>query len=494
MDYGTNKKSHEDRVAQATEMVISKKNPQATYRLGYHLMAPSGWINDPNGLIYFNEEYHVFYQHHPYDETWEPMHWGHAVSDDLVHWRHLSVALAPGDLFDQNGCFSGSAVDDHGVLTLIYTGHNVVNAETDDLYQNQNIARSTDGIHFEKANVNPVIKSQPHGMQRNFRDPKVWNEEGIWKMVVGSTEENRGQVLLYQSTNLENWDYQGILAKHNGGNEGYMWECPDFFLLGDKHVLLLSPQGIEPEGDRYQNQHQTGYFVGDYRNGVFERGAFTELDFGHDFYAVQTFLDGKGRRIAIGWMDMWESPMPSQKEGWADALTLPRELRLADDGKIRMIPVDELKALRMNKEKLGQKIVTGVEKVDLTGQKVELELAFDMDQTDASVFGVKVACAEDGSEETVLTFDQLEQTVTLDRDLSGEGVSGARIASIRLADTLNVCLFLDRSSIEVFINEGETVLTSRIYPKESSQSIFFFAEGGTANLLGDGYQLKTILE
>lgn len=493
MDYVTEKKNHSDRVAQATEAVKAKQNPSATYRLGYHLMAPSGWINDPNGLIYFNEEYHVFYQHHPYDETWGPMHWGHAVSSDLVHWCHLPVALAPGDEFDQDGCFSGSAVDDNGVLTLIYTGHNVVNQETDELYQNQNIARSVDGITFEKAVANPVIPAQPQGMQRDFRDPKVWKEDGVWKMIVGSTEEKRGQVLLYESLDLESWDYKGILAKHNGGNEGYMWECPDFFALDGKHVLLLSPQGIEPEDDRYQNLFQTGYLVGEMNEGQFERGSFTELDYGHDFYAVQTFLDGKGRRIAIGWMDMWESPMPSQEEGWSGALTLPRELRLSPEGKLLMKPVEELKQLRVSQKELELAQVSGTEMLGAHGQQLELDLVFNLKESDARTFGIHFCCASDGTEQTTIRIDREEQMLTLDRSRSGDGVSGARMVPIPTADQLHLRIFIDRSSVEVFVNEGETVLTSRIYPKESSTGLAFFAEDGTVKLeKAHSYQLKNI--
>ncbi|GAF11384.1 LOW QUALITY PROTEIN: sucrose-6-phosphate hydrolase [Bacillus sp. JCM 19045] len=491
MEHVTEKQDHQTRVKQATEAGKAKQNPDASFRLGYHLMAPSGWINDPNGLVFYKEQYHVFYQHHPYDETWGPMHWGHAVSDDLVHWRHLPVALAPGDAFDQSGCFSGSAVDDDGVLTLIYTGHNVVNQKTDELYQNQNIARSVDGVTFEKSEANPVIPAQPVGMQRDFRDPKVWKEDGSWKMVVGSTEAGKGQVLLYQSSDLENWEYQAPLAKHNGGNEGYMWECPDFFKLDGKHVLLLSPQGIEPEGDRFHNLFQTGSLIGEMRDGEFVRGAFTELDYGHDFYAVQTFLDGKGRRIAIGWMDMWESPMPSQQEGWSGALTLPRELNLSPAGKLRMKPVEELKHLRVKEEQLEQNEISGTFLVDGQSNQLELEFDIDLSNSDADIFGVNVCCSSDGLEKTTILVNRSKWTITLDRSYSGIGVSGARTAPVELTDSLHVRLFIDRSSIEIFLNEGETVLTSRIYPKESSTGIEFFAEEGFMRLSSAHlYQLK----
>lgn len=472
-------KSHRERVTQATKTVQANQNERAAYRLGYHLMAPSGWMNDPNGLIYFNGQYHAFYQHYPYGETWGPMHWGHGISDDLIHWHHLPVALAPGEAYDRDGCFSGSAVDDQGTLTLIYTGHNVIDPEKDVIVQNQNIARSRDGIHFYKANANPVIQQQPAGMGQDFRDPKVWRENGVWFMVVGATKHDQGQVLLYESANLEEWTYRGVLAQNDGGNEGYMWECPDFFKLGDKYVLLASPQGVEPEGDRYLNHHQTVYMVGDYVNGQFIRSSFTELDYGHDFYAVQTLLDGKGRRIAIGWMDMWESPKPSQKHGWAGAMTLPRELVLTEEGKIAMKPIEELTLLRQQSTPIGPLHVKHVYPILSSGNLVELEAQFALVDSDASAFGIRFCCAADGSEETVLRFDLLKHTVTLDRSRSGEGPGGARTVSIKSAATIDVRLFIDRSSVEVFINDGETVITSRIYPQETSTGMTVFAEGGS---------------
>ena len=338
------------RILKAEEVLKKEKeNVNKEYRLGYHIMAPANWINDPNGLIQYKGEYHAFYQHHPYDENWGPMHWGHVKSKDLVNWEHCPVALAPGDEFDKGGCFSGSAVEDDGNLVLIYTGHNYIDKEKDIFFENQNIAVSKDGgITFEKYENNPVIAKPPVDSIHHFRDPKVWKHEDKWYMVVGnSTKDNIGRVILYTSSDLYKWDYVGTLATSKG-ELGYMWECPDFFKLGDKYVLSFSPQGIEKKDGKYPNLFQTGYIVGDYdySNNKFEHGTFNEFDNGHDFYAVQTFLDDKGRRIAIGWMDMWESDMPTKKDGWCGALTLPRELTLSSDNKIMMNPVEELKTLR----------------------------------------------------------------------------------------------------------------------------------------------------
>ncbi|SFQ86190.1 sucrose-6-phosphate hydrolase [Priestia endophytica DSM 13796] len=276
------------------------------------------------------------------------MHWGHVKSKNLVHWEHLPIALAPGDTCDTGGCFSGSAVDNNGELTLIYTGHHYIDKEKDLFYQNQNIAVSVDGVTFQKVVENPVISKPPTDSNHHFRDPKVWKNKDNWYMVVGnSTKENVGRVILYRSSDLREWSYVGVLAQ---GDEklGFMWECPDFFELDGKFVLMISPQGIKAEGDLYNNIFQTGYLVGeyDYETNNFTHGSFTELDYGHDFYAVQTLKNEKGRRIAIGWMDMWESDMPTKADEWCGALTLPCEVTLGENDKILMNPVEELNLLR----------------------------------------------------------------------------------------------------------------------------------------------------
>ena len=312
----------------------------------FHLAPPAGWINDPNGLICIDGVYHAFFQHHPYSEHWGPMHWGHATSRDLIRWQHQPIALAPDAPYDKDGCFSGCAVDDNGVLTLIYTGHMWLGEPGDDsqVREVQCLATSEDGIRFIKHG--PVL-APPDGIQ-HFRDPKVWCENGEWWLVVGAKENGLGQVRLYRSADLRAWRFDRVLAGAQTAHQGYMWECPDFFPLGEQHLLLFSPQGLAAQGYRYRNRFQSGYLLGHWRpDGDFTvTQPFCELDAGHDFYAPQTFTAADGRRLLFAWMDMWESPMPSKAHRWAGALTLPRELTLAADGSVRMNPARELAALR----------------------------------------------------------------------------------------------------------------------------------------------------
>lgn len=473
-----------NRLKEAEEALVkAKEKMNNRYRLGFHIMAPANWINDPNGLIQYKGEYHVFYQHHPYDENWGPMHWGHAKSKDLVHWEHCPIALAPGDACDKDGCFSGSAVDNNGELTLIYTGHHYTDKENNIFYENQNIAVSKDGITFEKAGENPVIAEPPVDSVHHFRDPKVWNHEGKWYMVLGnSSKENVGRVILYTSMDLRKWEYIGVLAQSDG-TLGYMWECPDFFKLDGKHVLMFSPQGIDKEGDMYPNLFQTGYIVGDYdyETNQFKHGSFAELDNGHDFYAVQTFSDDKGRRIGIGWMDMWESDMPTKKDGWCGALTIPRVITLGANNKIKMNPVEELTLLRQSEHKVCvKKSIDESYLVDITDDLVEVKVIFNLNDSNAEAVGLKVRGVN--KEETILTYHLDNQKLTLDCSKCGKDKDGVRNTVLEENGQLSLHVFLDRSSIEVFANGGQATMTSRIYPKENRLGIELFTKGGNAQV------------
>ncbi|ENZ32183.1 MULTISPECIES: glycoside hydrolase family 32 protein [Clostridium] len=476
----------DERIIRAEEVLkLAKENINERYRLGYHIMAPANWINDPNGLIQYKGEYHVFYQHHPYDENWGPMHWGHVKSKDCIHWKHCPIALAPGDEFDKGGCFSGSAVDNNGELTLIYTGHNYIDKEKDTFYETQNIAVSKDGITFEKYENNPVIAVPPEDSIHHFRDPKVWKHEDKWYMVVGnSTKDKIGRVILYSSLDLRKWDYVGTLATSKG-ELGYMWECPDFFKLGNKYVLSFSPQGIEKKDGKYPNLFQTGYIVGDYDydKNEFKHGTFNEFDNGHDFYAVQTFLDDKGRRIAIGWMDMWESDMPTKQDGWCGALTMPRELTLSNDNKIKMNPIEEAELLReeniLSKENMS---ISGNNSFKFaTDEKMlEINVIFDASQTDSEEFGIKIKGSSE--EELVLKYDTVISKLTMDCSKYGKDKDSTRKVDLAKNSKVSLRVFLDRSSIEVFINYGEAVMTSRIYPKENIENIEFFTKNSEVEI------------
>jgi beta-fructofuranosidase len=426
------------------------------------------------------------------------MHWGHVKSRDLVHWERLPIALAPGENYDHGGCFSGSAVDVNGTLTLIYTGNVWLNEDLTSTKQVQCLATSADGITFFKDPTNPVLRHAPHEeASRHFRDPKVWRHEDRWYLVLGTQTEGKGAVLIYTSNDLRQWHYLGVAAENNG-SLGYMWECPDFFSLSDHDILLFSPQGISPQGENYQNLYQTGYLVGkfDYATGKLLHGSFEELDKGFDFYATQTFLDTKGRRILIGWMDMWETPMPTQTYGWAGALTLPRELTCNAQGKIIMKPVPELQALRGKPHHIESGTFSPQQDMEgFKGDRFEMITLFSLDACDAAAFGIKVRCSADGQEETVITYDVEQAMVSVDRNRSGKGVNGIRRSPLPASSTRQVKFhaYVDRSSLEVFVNDGEVVFSSRIYPDAASVGSYLFTKGGSVTLLScDAWELQDI--
>lgn len=480
---------HQKLVDKANNAIFidSKKVARDPYRLGYHLMAPANWMNDPNGLIQFKGEYHIFYQHNPFSPEWGPMHWGHAISKDLVHWEHMPIALAPSEEYDIGGCFSGCAVDDNGTLTLIYTGH----VDGRDPKEVQCIATSIDGIHFTKYDKNPVINEVPVDGSQDFRDPKVWKYNNIWYMVVGSGKDGKGKVLLYRSQDLRKWDYIGPVAESDG-NKGYMWECPNLFPLNDKHVLIISPIGMNGA----KNIYITGEM--DYKTGKFVEEYYEEIDYGDDFYAAQTFLDDKGRWILIGWMGMWNTKIPTKDNGWAGAMTIPRVITLLPGGKLSFQPVPELQKLRQDHYRFENLVITPTSyKVlgDLQGDRLEIIAEFKMDLYKDNEFGIKLRCSSDYSEETLVFYNTNSKELCVDRNKSGIGDVGVSRRRIDLSskENLKIHIFLDCSSLEVFGNDGCVVMSNRIYPKPSSLGIDLFARNGSVNLISlDVWKLESI--
>ncbi|MBU7568121.1 glycoside hydrolase family 32 protein [Weissella hellenica] len=441
-----------------TEKLIQVTNPR--YRPNFHVTAPSGWINDPNGFVYFKGYYHIFYQYHPYSAEWGPMHWGHARSLDLVHWESLPIALSPEKPISKNGIFSGSALVKDDKLYLMYTGHHFGDSgDDDDFYEDQNIAVSEDGLNFEKYANNPVISTPPRDNTANFRDPKLWQSDDTYYVILGgqTLDSKVGRVLLYSSKDLLSWHYEGAIAQSQSvATEGYMWECPDIFSLADQDVLLMSPQGMKPDHEKYLNLHQTGYMIGklDVATANFERSGFVEIDHGHDFYASQTMLAPDGRRIMFGWMAMWESEMPEKKDGWAGALTFPRELTLKDNH-VYMQPVAELDQLRIKQTKNKISFVSGSTTQlllsDADSHEIQMQLKADED------FTITFMAADDAV--LALQFAHQENKVTISRSDRID----KRIAYVNESAIIKLQLLIDRSSAEIFINDGETVFTERYY-------------------------------
>lgn len=319
----------------------------------FHLLPAQNWMNDPNGPICWNGRYHMFFQYNPNAAKWGDMHWAHAVSQDMIHWRHLPVALAPTPGWDDaDGCFTGSAVNDHGTPTLIYTGvkavapeHATLRDELHNFREVQCLATSSDpDLRTWKKWERPILQPPDDPLLTGFRDPFLWQDRSHWYLGVGSGQRKKGgRVLLYRSLNLRDWEYLHPLAfgdwtgrdSVNPVDSGEMWECPDFFPLGRKHVLLYSTAGqvlwetgeLDPKELVFHPQ----------RRGVLDHGAY---------YAQKTQLDAKGNRILWGWIPETRPEAEFVSAGWAGCMALPRVLSLDANDELEMRFAPETQALR----------------------------------------------------------------------------------------------------------------------------------------------------
>jgi len=442
---------------QALRAVLSGQQRAAAdhHRPAWHLAPPVGLMNDPNGFIHFNQRYVLCYQWNPLACAHGAKFWGQWSSADLVNWRHEPLALAPSESYESHGCYSGSAVDNQGVMTLLYTGHGKLDDGSRTAWQC--LATRDEQGEFHKHG--PVL-ALPEGYTGHVRDPKVWQHDGLWYMVLGAQDlALQGKVLLFRSPDLHQWTSLGEIAgSHvNGlGEFGYMWECPDLFELDGRSVLVVCPQGLPSEEWRWRNTFQSGYFCGsfDYNTHQFRHDEFHELDLGFEFYAPQTCLSDDGRRLLIGWMgipDGDEFFQPTQANGWMHIMTCPRELTLHGD-RLYQQPARELQQLRGEESRLAGSAQT---LPALPVNSAELALT------------VSGACELDFAGELHLAIHA--QGVTLRRNNLRSGESEERHWR---GEVRTLRLMCDRSSVEIFINEGEAVMSSRYFPSANPELHF----------------------
>ena len=465
-----------------------RKRSQDMHRPGYHFLPEKNWMNDPNGLIQWKGQYHLFYQYNPSSPIHGTIHWGHAASTDLVHWQHLPLALAPtpgGP--DASGVWSGCAVDAAGVPTLIYTGLSPQGEQGVCL-----ASGSDDLLHWDKQAINPVIPAPPAELrnqaQGQFRDPFVWRADGRWQMVIGSKIAGQGGVILrYGSDNLVHWEYLGILMAGDEAQTkpfwtGAMWECPNFFELDGKSVLIFSVQTAQEE------LLYPVYYVGDEDGRRFQPTQSSILVYGNSFYAPQVMQTQDGRRLMWGWLKEGCSQDACMEAGWSGVMSLPLELHLLADGSLRVEPVEEIKTLRgEHRHWEGLALTPAFEGLPggRAGDCLEIEAVFEPGP--AAEFGFRLFASPDGQEQTRLICDCAQGRLVLERDassLSSTVEREVRQAPLSLdADgTIKLRIFLDRSVLEVFA-AGHTCLASRVYPtRPDSLGLELFARGGETKL------------
>ena len=465
------------------------KQIKAEDRPAFHISPYIGWMNDPNGFSYYQGEYHLFYQYYPYDTHWDSMHWGHVVSKDLLHWKYLPAALAPDEEYDKGGCFSGSAIElDDGRQLLMYTAvdHETLEDGSKRDIQTQAVAVG-DGRDYVKYEKNPVLteKDLPEGASKvDFRDPKIWKgKDGNFYCVIGSRPaDGSGQILLYRSENGFDWEFVSILAE-NKKRFGKMWECPDFFTLDGQNVLIVSTMEMEAEELEYPNGNgvvcQIGHF--DNQTGQFHSISSQSVDYGIDFYAPQTMLAPDGRRILIGWMQNLASVnQHSEKEPWFGQMTIPRELAIKK-GRLIQRPVRELDACRHNMVSYTNAIISGEKTLKgVCGRIADIELSIAPQSEENRYYMFEMRFAQDDKHYTSLRYHPHESELELDRSYSGSRIAMVHKRSCKVQDnggSLKLRVVIDRFSAEVFVNDGEQVMSITFKTDLKAEKISFVADG-----------------
>ncbi|MCM3129394.1 MULTISPECIES: sucrose-6-phosphate hydrolase [unclassified Paenibacillus] len=460
---------------------LRKRVKESDWRQTYHIQPLTGLLNDPNGFTYYAGEYHLFYQWFPLGTYHGLKYWYHTASKDLAYWRNAGIAIEPNEPYDSLGAYSGSGIVKDGKLHLMYTGNTRDEDWNRRPYQCMAVM-DADG-YITKLDK-PLIDHVPEGYTEHFRDPKVWKVEDGYRCIIGAQRKDlAGTAVLYKSTDLINWLFAGEL-KTELKDFGYMWECPDYFELNGQGVFIFCPQGLEAEGDHFRNIYQSGYISGmplNWETLEFEHGVFQELDRGFDYYAPQTMEDEQGRRILVAWMGQPEIGYPTDTHGWAHCLTLPRTLELRN-GKLIQKPVEELRKLRGEQAGVQDTLISETKSYNgIEGTAYEMICEFEA--IDAEAVGLEIRAGH--TERTVIRYDAALGKITMDRSASGERIDSdyGTVRSCRLdGENVKFHLFVDTSSVELFINDGEEVFTSRIFPQSGSRGIYFFANNGSSGL------------
>ena len=472
------------------------------YRPQFHFSPSVNWINDPNGLVYLDGEYHLFYQHNPYGTTWGHMSWGHAVTKDLLHWEHLPVAITeyPDPLTgDSTMIFSGTAVIDKNntsglceskdCMVAIYTSH--VHAMGNGKMQHQSLAYSNDkGRTWKRYEKNPILDIK----RKDFRDPKVFWYEPEQKWVMALVIPDLYKVQLYQSKNLINWK---LMSEFGGiGDTLRIWECPDLYQLPidnepGKKKWVLSLSGSHPQGSAFVGMQ---YFVGEFDGAKFIVDDLKQspryVDYGKDFYAgivYNNILEEDGRTIMIGWANNWTYGNQMPTSPWRGAMALPRvlSLRKQPEGyQLIQKPIAAIGTLRR------AEIAEGT---DISGKTLELEIEIQVDASKEA--GVKILKSVE--EETIIGYHAETSELFLDRTRSGKIEFNKDFGSVErvhvnpIEGIIKLHVFIDHSLVEIFVNDGEVVLSESVFPTKSDATVESYSIGGAGKVKLKAWELNS---
>ncbi|MDY5742240.1 MAG: glycoside hydrolase family 32 protein, partial [Lachnospiraceae bacterium] len=415
---------------------------------------PVGWLNDPNGLSYYQGQYHFFFQYAPFSADGQALKfWGHATSTDLIHWQYHDVAIYPDSPQDIHGVYSGGTLTIDGQMELFFTGNVKLAGDYDFIHDGRegNTLRlvSEDGFHFGAKQCVIPATEYPKDYSCHIRDPKVWKDGSVYYMLLGARRrDDVGCVLLYSSSDKLNWKFEREIGSKQPF--GYMWECPDRIELAGRVFLAMSPQGVGHQPHRLQNVYAAGYLP--WTSEPLDEGSFTEWDFGFDFYAPQTFVDQKGRTILVGWAGLPDIPYtnPTVALGWQHCLTTPRELTLKN-GRVCQWPVEEFESLRSQALELKNN-----SSVEVAGTAFDLELIQPQESFELSV-----------NEAVSLQFADGLLTLSLS-EAAGYGRE-KRYCEVETIRELRI--LADSSLLEIYVNGGEQVLTTRYYVPEQNRRL-----------------------
>lgn len=457
-------------------------NKNNKWKLNFHLMPPIGWINDPNGLCYFKGEYHIFFQYSPFEVEGGLKFWGHYITKDLINYKYVGVSIYPNEKYDCHGVYSGSAFIEDDKIYIYYTGNVKLLGEHDYIESgreaNTMLTVSDDGINFSEKECLMEMKDYPKGITNHIRDPKVWKADNSYYMVQGARkygydrDNDIGEVLIFSSKDKRNWKH--ISTVNTKDRFGYMWECPDLFNLDGQNILITCPQGVKQIESVYENIYFSGYFLinDDYKTkDSITVDDFTVLDKGFDFYAPQTFLDENGNRVIIGWMGVPDTEETHKNltvdYGWQHCLTIARELSFKN-GKLYQKPHRSLEKLRNSMIFENKCSYSSLSDNLISADSYEVIVD---NIKDADNFELLI------SEGVSIKYKESKFILEFVNDIGKQIGGGRGKRSAYLEKLENIRILIDTSTIEIFVNDGEMVFTTRYYPDKYS-----FRVSGDMNL------------
>lgn len=457
-------------------------NKNNKWKLNFHLMPPIGWINDPNGLCYFKGEYHIFFQYSPFEVEGGLKFWGHYITKDLINYKYVGVSIYPDEKYDCHGVYSGSAFIEDDKIYIYYTGNVKLLGEHDYIESgreaNTMLTVSDDGINFSEKECLMEMKDYPKGITNHIRDPKIWKVDNSYYMVQGARkygddrDNDIGEVLIFSSKYKRNWKH--ISTVNTKDRFGYMWECPDLFNLDGQNILITCPQGVKQIESVYENIYLSGYFLinDDYKTkDSITVDGFTVLDKGFDFYAPQTFLDENGNRVIIGWMGVPDTEETHKNltvdYGWQHCLTIARELSFKN-GKLYQKPHRSLEKLRNSMIFENKCSYSSLSDNLIFADSYEVIVD---NIKDADNFELLI------SEGVSIKYKESKFILEFVNDIGKQIGGGRGKRSAYLEKLENIRILIDTSTIEIFVNDGEMVFTTRYYPDKYS-----FRVSGDMNL------------